>query len=221
MVPNFFGADLAYTWPIYATGLIAYLIGSIPFGLILTRIAGLEDIRNIGSGNIGTTNVLRTGHKGLALTTLMLDVSKGVAATLGAGIYGPDCAWIAGLFVVIGHMFPVWLKFQGGKGVATTIGVIFALSWTVGITATTLWLVVVFLRRYSSLGAIIAIPSSPALLATLLAYQRSGDLPGWLPGEPLYVSLFGILAVLVLARHHGNIQRLLKGTETRVFARRP
>ena len=117
-------------------------------------------------------------------------------------------------------MFPVWLKFQGGKGVATTIGVIFALSWTVGITVTTLWLVVVFLRRYSSLGAIIAIPSSPALLATLLAYQRSGDLPGWLPGEPLYVSLFGILAVLVLARHYGNIQRLLKGTEARLFARR-
>ena len=220
MIPNFFGADFAHTWPIYAIGLIAYLIGSIPFGLLLTHIAGLGDIRNIGSGNIGTTNVLRTGHKGLALTTLALDVSKGVAATLGAGMYGPDCAWIAGLFVVVGHMFPVWLKFQGGKGVATTMGVIFTVSWTVGVVVAVIWLLVVLLMRFASLGAIIAIPSSPALLAALLVSQRNGELPSWLPGEPLYISLFGFLTALVLARHYGNIRRLLRDKEPRVFTRR-
>ena len=209
MIPNFFAADFAHTWPIYAIGLIAYLIGSIPFGLLLTHIAGLGDIRNIGSGNIGTTNVLRTGHKGLA-----------AGATLWAGTYGPDCAWIAGLFVVVGHMFPVWLKFQGGKGVATTMGVIFTVSWTVGVVVAVIWLLVVLLMRFASLGAIIAIPSSPALLAALLVSQRNGELPSWLPGEPLYISLFGFLTALVLARHYGNIRRLLRDKEPRVFARR-
>ena len=221
MVPNIFGADFSYAWPIYAIALISYLIGSIPFGFLLTRFAGIGDLRKIGSGNIGTTNVLRTGHKGLAFATLLLDFLKGMGTVLGAGIYGPDCAWIAGLVVVIGHMFPIWLKFRGGKGVATAIGVIFALSWAIGLNVGSLWLIVLFLARYASLSSMVAIPSSPGLLFALLFLQRNGELPNWLPGEPSHVSLFGILAVLVLVRHHGNIRRLLNGTENRVFLRRP
>jgi len=221
VVPNIFGTDFSYAWPIYAIALISYLIGSIPFGFLLTRLAGLGDIRSIGSGNIGTTNVLRTGHKGLALATLLLDFLKGSGTTLAAGIYGPDCAWIAGLFVVIGHMFPIWLKFRGGKGVATALGVIFTLSWFVGVIVGALWLIMLLLLRYASLSSIVAIPSSPALLFLLLLLQRNGDLPYWLPGEPSHVSLFGVLAVLVLARHYGNVRRLLKGTETQVFSLGP
>ena len=221
MVPSIFGPDFAHTWPIYAIGLIAYLIGSIPFGLLLTKIAGLGDIRNIGSGNIGTTNVLRTGHKGLALTTLFMDLSKGAGATLWAGTYGPDCAWIAGLCVVLGHIFSVWLRFRGGKGVATTFGVIFALSWIVGLAVAAVWLVTVLLLRYSSLGAIIALPLSPATLAVLLETQRNGSLPVWLPGDPSHISLFGLLAALVLARHYTNIRRLVQGKEPRIDLRVP
>ena len=221
MVPNIFGADFSYVWPIYAIALISYLIGSIPFGFLLTRLGGLGDIRNIGSGNIGTTNVLRTGRKGLAFATLLLDFIKGMGTVLAAGIYGPDCAWVAGLSVVIGHMFPIWLKFRGGKGVATALGVIFALSWLIGVVVGSVWLIVFLMGRYASLSSVVAIPSSPVLLFLLLLLQRNGGLPNWLPGEPSHVSLFGVLAVLVLARHHGNIRRLLNGTENRVLLRRP
>ena len=219
--PPIFEADFSYVWPIYAIALISYLIGSIPFGFLLTRFAGIGDLRNIGSGNIGTTNVLRTGHKGLALATLLLDFAKGMGTVLVAGIYGPDCAWIAGLSVVIGHMLPIWLKFRGGKGVATTLGVIFTLSWSIGVVVSSVWLIVFLSTRYASLSSIVAIPSSPVLLFFMLLLQRNSDLPGWLPGEPSHVSLFGVLAVLVLARHQGNIRRLLSGTESRVFLRRP
>ena len=221
MVPSIFGADFAHTWPIYAIGLISYFIGSIPFGLLLTKVAGVGDIRKLGSGNIGTTNVLRTGQKGLALATLFLDLSKGVVATLWANTYGPDCAWIAGLCVVLGHIFPIWLKFRGGKGVATTFGVIFALSWIVGLVVASVWLVTVLLLRYSSLSAIIALPLSPATLAVLLEAQRSGSLPVWLPGDPSHISLLGLLAALVLARHYTNVRRLVQGTEPRINLRGP
>ncbi len=221
MVPNIFGADFSYAWPIYAIALISYLIGSIPFGFLLTRFAGIGDLRHIGSGNIGTTNVLRTGHKGLAFATLLLDFTKGMGTVLVAGIYGPDCAWIAGFVVVIGHMFPIWLKFRGGKGVATALGVIFTLSWSIGVVVGSLWLIVFLLTRYASLSSIVAIPVSPGLLFVMLLLQRNGGLANWLPGEPSYVSLFGILAVLVVVRHHGNIRRLLNGTESRVLLGRP
>src|SRR5271154_7533397 len=136
--------------PIISVTLLAYLIGSIPFGLLLTRLAGLGDIRRIGSGNIGATNVLRTGRKGLAALTLLLDFGKGLAAVLVGAEFSPTLAIVAAVGVVLGHMFPVWLRFKGGKGVATAGGVLMALSWPVGVAAFATWLVVAALFRYSS-----------------------------------------------------------------------
>ncbi|MFP6758548.1 MAG: glycerol-3-phosphate 1-O-acyltransferase PlsY [Alphaproteobacteria bacterium] len=206
----------AYTWPLYAAGFVAYLLGSIPFGLVLTRIFKAGDLRAIGSGNIGATNVLRTGRKGLALATLLFDAAKGLIAVLAAAFFGTDMAVVAGVAAVIGHMFPVWLKFRGGKGVATVLGVLFAVSWPVAIATCLVWLAVALVSRLSSLAAIVAMIAAPILLWLMLYFQREGTLPYWLPGEPQHVEMIGVLAVLVLVRHHANIRRLISGTEPRI-----
>ena len=186
----------------YLAGLVGYLFGSIPFGLLLTRLAGIGDIRTIGSGNIGTTNVLRTGNKGLAALTLLCDAGKGIAAVLIIGRWGQDFALLAGFFAVIGHNFPVWLKFRGGKGVATTLGVLLALAWPVGLIACATWLAVAAISRYSSLAALAAFAVAPAAM-------------GWLAGVEQTV-IAALLAVLGFARHHANIRRLMRGDEPRI-----
>src|SRR5262245_40394888 len=151
--------------------LLGYLLGSIPFGLLLTLAAGLGDIRRIGSGNIGATNVLRTGRKGLAAATVLLDGGKGVVAVLIAQHWGPDIAMLAGLGALIGHLFPVWLRFKGGKGVATGLGVLLALDWRIGLIACAAWLVVALLLRYSSLAALVAFAAAP-LAAWLISTRE-------------------------------------------------
>ena len=206
----------AYTWPLYLTALIAYLIGATPFGLLLARLAGHGDIRKIGSGNIGATNVLRTGNKGLAALTLLLDAGKGWASAAIAGIWGPDTAVVAGLFAVLGHMFPVWLRFRGGKGVATVLGVIAALAWPIALASALLWLATAALFRFSSLASMVSVVAAPPLLAGMLSLQRDGALPYRLPGEPQHIELFAVLAALVLLRHHANIRRLVTGQEPRI-----
>jgi len=181
-----------------ATG--SYLIGSIPFGLILTRMAGLGDIRAIGSGNIGATNVLRTGRRGLAAGTLLLDAAKGAAAVQAAGLLaGPQWMPLAAIMVVVGHCFPVWLRFRGGKGVATGLGALLALDWRVGCLACLAWLVVFAATRISSAGALAAFAVAPVVAAILS--------PGGWWVAPV------VLGVLVWSRHHANIARLVAGTE--------
>ena len=183
---------------------LGYLLGSIPFGLLLTRAAGLGDIRKVGSGNIGATNVLRTGRKGLAAGTLLLDALKGVAAVLIARYLGWDpVAAAAG--AVIGHMFPVWLGFRGGKGVATTLGIMWGLSGMVGALACAAWLVFAFLFRYSSLAALLSV-----VIAAVAAWFLLDSRAAW---------LLTLLVPLVWMRHHENIARLLKGTESKIGQR--
>ena len=182
---------------------IGYLLGSIPFGLLLTRALGLGNLREIGSGNIGTTNVLRTGSKAAAAATLILDGGKGAAAVLLArSLAGEDAAQLAGLMAFLGHCFPVWLKFQGGKGVATFLGLMLALAWPVGIACCLTWIATAAVSRISSLSALIA-----ALAAPLWAY---------LLGYPAVVLLAGLLTVIVFWRHAANISRLLAGREPRI-----
>ncbi|MEQ1704769.1 MAG: glycerol-3-phosphate 1-O-acyltransferase PlsY [Rickettsiales bacterium] len=179
---------------------IAYLLGSIPFGLLLTRVFGAGDIRAVGSGNIGATNVLRTGRKGLAVATLFLDLLKGLAAVrLTQDIYGSDVAMLSAFFVVVGHVFPIWLRFHGGKGVATTFGAFFALNWMFAIAICAIWLAVFFITRFSSLSAILSICYSP-----VIAYLLDGYLTAL-----LCLSLAGI----ILFSHRHNLLRLLSGTE--------
>ena len=192
----------AYTWPLYATAVVAYLLGSIPFGLLLAKLFKLGDLRRIGSGNIGATNVLRTGRKGVALATLLLDGGKGAAAFFAASFLGPDTGVIAGVAVVIGHMFPVWIKFRGGKGVATTFGVLLGAAWPAGLAALVTWLLVAAIFRYSSLASLVAIGLAPVY--------------GWFLGDPQAGGLMAILAVLVYLKHWTNIRRLLSGTETKI-----
>ncbi|MEA2781485.1 MAG: acyl phosphate:glycerol-3-phosphate acyltransferase [Rhodospirillaceae bacterium] len=199
-------AGIEYTWPYYLGALGGYLLGSIPFGLLLTRIAGLGDIRKIGSGNIGATNVLRTGRKGLAAATLLLDGGKGAAAVLIARHWGPDMAILAGAGALIGHLFPLWLRFRGGKGVATGLGVLLALDWRIGLIACAVWLIAAFLFRYSSLAALLAFAAGPVAALLLSTRQLAA------------VALF--LGVLVWLRHHQNIGRLLRGAEPRIKLRR-
>ena len=192
-------------WPQFlAVGLGAYVLGSIPIGLLLARVAGKGDIRRMGSGNIGATNVLRTGSKGLAVATLFFDMAKGAAAVWLARSYagGLDAAFFAGLAVVVGHIFPVWLGFRGGKGVATTLGVLFAVAWPVGLVAVALWLAAGFAFRISSLAALIATAGAPVAAWVLSGSQAA--------------TLAGLLALLVWIRHAGNIVRLLRGQEPTV-----
>jgi glycerol-3-phosphate acyltransferase PlsY len=193
-----------YAWPYITAALIGgYLLGSIPFGLVLTKLAGLGDVRQIGSGNIGATNVLRTGRKGLAAATLLLDGGKGAAAVLIAQMWGPDMAITAAFGAVLGHLFPVWLGFKGGKGVATTLGVFLALSPLLGAACCALWLLVAFTSRYSSLAALVSLGAAPVLSWFIL-----GDLQ--------MVQLTAVLALLVWLRHHQNIRRLLTGQESKI-----
>lgn len=180
-----------------------YLLGSIPFGLLLARLAGLGDIRGIGSGNIGATNVLRTGRKGLAAATLLLDGGKGAGAVLLAGLWGPDLQLMAALGAVLGHIFPLWLRFRGGKGMATVLGVLLALAWQAGLAACATWLLVAGLLRYSSLATLLSVAAAPLYI--------------WLFTRDLQlVELIAVLAALVWIRHRVNIARLLKGAEPKI-----
>jgi len=188
--------------PHVIAALLGYVLGSIPFGLLVTKIAGLGDIRQIGSGNIGATNVLRTGRKDLALATLLLDGGKGAVAVLIARLVSDDLTVIAGGAAILGHLFPVWLKFKGGKGVATTLGMLIGANWMVGIGACLVWLAMAVLFRYSSLSALIAVASAPFLALWLGTHPQA-----WLAA---------FAAVLVWIRHHENIRRLLKGEEPKI-----
>ncbi len=193
---------MSSTWIHIIAVFAGYLLGSVPFGLLLTQGAGLGDIRKIGSGNIGATNVLRTGRKGLAAATLLLDGAKGAAAVLIAGHWGFDSAILAGCAALIGHLFPIWLGFQGGKGVATSLGVLLALDWRIGLIACATWLIVAFIFRYSSLAALVALALAPVFSWFLVGRELA------------VVALF--IAALVWIRHHQNIRRLLSGEETKI-----
>ncbi|RLP23397.1 glycerol-3-phosphate 1-O-acyltransferase PlsY [Mesorhizobium sp. YM1C-6-2] len=182
-----------------------YLLGSIPFGLVLTRAAGLGDVRSIGSGNIGATNVLRTGNKGLAAATLVLDAMKGTAAVLVAAHYGTEAAIAAGLGAFLGHLFPVWLRFKGGKGVATYIGVLFGLMWQAALLFLAIWIAVAVAFRYSSLSALIACVVTPVAL--------------WFWGQLDLAVLFAVLSIIVFIKHRANISRLLAGSEGKIGAK--
>jgi glycerol-3-phosphate acyltransferase PlsY len=185
------------------TAVLAYLLGSVPFGVLITRALGLGDLRQIGSGNIGATNVLRTGNKGAAAATLLLDAAKGgVAVLIARAAAGETAALVAGLAAFLGHLFPVWLGFRGGKGVATFLGVLLALSWPAGLAGCATWLATAFAFRISSLAALVAAATSPIWL---LLFGPPGS--GWL----------GVaLAALVFVRHRANIARLRDGTEPRI-----
>lgn len=186
------------------SALVGYVFGSIPFGLILTKLAGLGDVREIGSGNIGATNVLRTGKKPLAALTLLADILKGLLPTLLVTLYFELIPYglIAGFMALIGHMFPVWLKFKGGKGVATYIGVAFGFFWPSGLCFILSWLVVAFLFRYSSLSALIA-----CLVTPFVTF--------FLTEEIIATTLF-VMSILVLIRHRSNIERLIAGEEDKI-----
>ncbi len=184
---------------------LGYLLGSIPFGLLLATLAGLGDLRQIGSGNIGATNVLRTGNKGLAALTLLLDLLKGTAAVWVGSHFGPYAAMAAGLGAFLGHLFPVWLGFRGGKGVATYIGVLLGLYWPAAAAFGVVWLIVAFATRYSSLAALVASVASVAMLALTGQWQLAG--------------LFLLLTLLLYGRHAANIERLAKGEEARIGER--
>lgn len=198
----------AHSWPyILAAFAGGYFLGAIPFGLVLTRLAGMGDIRSIGSGNIGATNVLRTGNKKVAAATLLLDGAKGAVAVLIAKSFGPDITVVAAAGALLGHLFPVWLKFRGGKGVATALGLLLALAPAVGALACATWLLAAALFRYSSLSALLAMAASPAYMWWLADAQRTE---------------FAIaMAILVWIRHWQNIRRLLSGAESKIsFSRK-
>jgi glycerol-3-phosphate acyltransferase PlsY len=185
---------------------LGYLLGSIPFGLILTRFAGTQDLRSIGSGNIGATNVLRTGRKGLAAATLLLDMLKGTVAVVIAGtVDGPNAAMVAALGAFLGHLFPVWLKFKGGKGVAVYIGVLLGLFWPAALVFCVIWLATAFTSRYSSLSALVASFVTPIFL--------------WWFGHLALASLFSVLTLLLFYMHRENIKRLQAGTEGKIGAK--
>jgi acyl phosphate:glycerol-3-phosphate acyltransferase len=199
-------------WTGYLAALVlGYLLGSIPFGLLLTRLAGTADIRAIGSGSIGATNVLRTGRKGLAAATLVCDVLKGTAAVVLADWLFGDPALAAGLGAFLGHLFPVWLGFKGGKGVATYVGILFAIvvlgaSWIPLAAFAALWLAVAAITRYSSLAALVACAATPMVL--------------WATGDHREAGLFLVLTLLVFIMHRANIARLMNGSEGKINLRR-
>jgi glycerol-3-phosphate acyltransferase PlsY len=186
----------------FAAAIFGYLLGSIPFGLLLSRFAGHGDIRQIGSGSIGATNVLRTGSKGLAALTLLLDLAKGATAVVIAQRWGHTAALAAAGCAILGHMFPVWLGFRGGKGVATAFGVLIPLAWPVALVTAVLWMATALLFHYSSLAALVAAVAG-AVLAAIVADKATALL------------IAGIV-LLIIARHHANIRRLLAGTESRI-----
>jgi len=186
--------------------LVGYFLGAIPFGLLLTRAAGGPDIRTVGSGNIGATNVLRTGHKGLAAATLVCDALKGTLAVLLIAHYaGAEASLWAGAGAFLGHLFPIWLKFKGGKGVATYIGVLIGLYWLSALIFCAVWLAVAFIGRYSSLAALIASALTPLIL--------------WLLGQPNIAVLMLGMTVLLWLKHKDNIRRLLNGSEGKIGAK--
>lgn len=190
------------------TAVLGYLLGSIPFGILVTRAMGLGDLRSIGSGNIGATNVLRTGNKGAALATLLLDGGKGAAAVLLArGFVGEDAAQVAGFAAFIGHLYPVWLGFRGGKGVATFLGLFLALDWRVGVALCLTWLVTAAVTRVSSIAALVAAASAGGWIL-------------WLTDGSLLV-LALVLTVLVYVRHSENLKRIKAGTEPRIGRKKP
>ena len=209
-MPDVLGG-LAYTWPYYAAAVAGYLLGSIPFGLLLTRAAGLGDIRQIGSGNIGATNVLRTGNKGLAAATLLLDTLKGTAAVwlvqFGAfgPVSGPALPFVAGFAALLGHVFPVWLGFKGGKGVATYIGMLLGLFWPFAAIFCGIWVLVAIAMRISSVAALVAVVASPFAI--------------WAIGWPEIAILLLTPSLLLIWKHETNIRRLLKGEEPRIGAK--
>jgi glycerol-3-phosphate acyltransferase PlsY len=187
---------------ILAAAVIGYLLGSIPFGLVLTRLAGLGDVRKIGSGSIGATNVLRTGNKVVAALTLACDVGKGVAAALIGASWGAEAMLAASGAVVVGHLFPVWLGFRGGKGVATAIGVLIVIAWPVALVAALIWLATAILFRYSSLAALVGAAAAAAYAGFVVDAERA--------------VLIAAIALVVIAKHHENIRRLIAGTESRI-----
>ena len=191
-------------WPYFiAAAAASYLIGSVPFGLVLTRLAGFGDVRKIGSGNIGATNVLRTGNKPLALVTLFLDGGKGALAVAIANAYwGSEIAIVAAFGSLMGHLFPVWLRFQGGKGVAIGLGILLALAWPAGIAACLTWFAVAVMFRYSSLAALVALATSPVF--------------AWWFADPQTMEFVAFMAVVIWLKHAGNIRRLLRGEEPRI-----
>ena len=181
---------------------IGYLLGSIPFGLVLTRLAGFGDVRKIGSGNIGATNVLRTGNKVLAALTLVLDVGKGSVAALIGALWGVDAMLAASAAVILGHMFPMWIGFRGGKAVATALGVLLIGAWPVALVAGLVWLAAAILFRYSSLAALVASAVAAAYAGFVVDWHRA--------------LLIALVALAVIAKHHQNIRRLIAGTESRI-----
>ncbi|MFQ0814183.1 glycerol-3-phosphate acyltransferase [Brucella anthropi] len=194
--PGFLSLTLA------AALVFGYFLGSIPFGLILTRLAGLGDVRSIGSGNIGATNVLRTGNKKIAAATLICDALKGTIAVLIAARFGPDAAIGSGFGAFIGHLFPVWIGFKGGKGVATYLGVLIGLAWPGALVFAAVWIVTALLTRYSSLAALIA-----SVIVPIALYAR---------GSTAIAILFAVMTVIVIIKHKANIMRLLNGTESKI-----
>jgi glycerol-3-phosphate acyltransferase PlsY len=196
--------NVIYGWQLFVPAIgLAYLLGSIPFGLLITRLGGVGDIRKMGSGNIGATNVLRTGRKGLAALTLLLDAGKGfIAVWLPFTYFGPDVTFFTAIFVVIGHIFPIWLGFRGGKGVATMLGVMLGLSFVSGIATIAVWIIIALAFRYSSLAALVAVTLAPVF--------------GYFLGSPQIGAIAFILALFVWAKHAGNIRRLITGGESQI-----
>jgi len=187
----------------YITVISAYLLGAVPFGFVLCKLAGYGDVRDIGSGNIGATNVLRTGNKALALIVLMLDAGKGALAVLIAREFvGPDVAALAGAAAFLGHCFPIYLKFKGGKGVATFFGTILAINWMIGLFCLLIWLGAAAIFRFSSLAGMLAAIAAPVLAIALADY--------------FIMWVLSIIALVVVIRHHANLMRLFSGTEPKI-----
>lgn len=204
MLPPFDATNAALL--IAVAAIFGYLLGSIPFGLLLTRMAGLGDVRSIGSGNIGATNVLRTGNRKLAAATLVADMLKGTFAALIAANWGAEFGLAAGFGAFIGHLFPIWLNLKGGKGVATYLGVLLGLVWPAALAFAVIWLAVAWFSRYSSLSALVAAIASPIVV--------------YLLGQPDAAGLFALMSALVLYKHKENIQRLAAGTESKIGSKK-